>query len=215
MSEKLERKNVTFEDVAKINVNQFTEKKDGLTYLSWAYAWREFKKLYPDATYRVLPYQCDDFGIMCHTEVTAGDMTYAMWLPVMNGANKAIKKTPYQYKTRYGVKDVAGATMFDINKTIMRCFVKNLAMFGLGIYIYAGEDLPEVDEVDHQQDEKERIDDVRFESALKAIMTGDYTEAKLLEKFQLTSDQLTKLNDKMIEIEEKIENHAKEETEQK
>jgi hypothetical protein len=66
-----------------------------------------------------------------------------MWLPVMDGANKAMKAEAYTYTTKYGEKDVEPASMFDINKTIMRCLVKNLAMFGLGLYIYAGEDLPE------------------------------------------------------------------------
>jgi hypothetical protein len=61
----------------------------------------------------------------------------------MDGANKSMKKTEYGYSSRYGDKKVESATTFDINKTIMRCLVKNLAMFGLGIYIYAGEDLPE------------------------------------------------------------------------
>jgi len=66
-----------------------------------------------------------------------------MWLPVMDGANKAMKNAPYSYTTRYGEKTVEAASMFDINKTLMRCLVKNLAMFGMGIYIYAGEDLPD------------------------------------------------------------------------
>jgi hypothetical protein len=79
------------------------------------------------------------------TEVTIGGKTLDMWLPVMDGANKAMKDKPYSYTTRYGEKTVEAATMFDINKTLMRCLVKNLAMFGLGIYIYAGEDLPEAE----------------------------------------------------------------------
>jgi hypothetical protein len=61
----------------------------------------------------------------------------------MDGANKAMKQESYSYKTKYGEKWVEAASMFDVNKTIMRCLVKNLAMFGLGLYIYAGEDLPE------------------------------------------------------------------------
>jgi hypothetical protein len=69
-----------------------------------------------------------------------------MWLPVMDGANQAMKSESYEYSTRYGVKTVDAASMFDINKTLMRCLTKNLAMFGLGLYIYAGEDLPEVTE---------------------------------------------------------------------
>ena len=72
-------------------------------------------------------------------------------MPVMDGANKAMKaeKYSYQVKGRNGQpydKWVEAATMFDINKTIMRCLVKNLAMFGLGLYIYAGEDLPTTDD---------------------------------------------------------------------
>jgi hypothetical protein len=63
----------------------------------------------------------------------------------MDGANKAMLSTPYTYKTKFGEKTVEAATMFDINKTLMRCLVKNLAMFGLGLYIYAGEDLPEAE----------------------------------------------------------------------
>ena len=80
---------------------------------------------------------------MCHTEVTIEGETLEMWLPVMDGANKSMLKKPYTYQTKYGEKTVEAATSFDINKTIMRCLVKNLAMFGMGIYIYAGEDLPE------------------------------------------------------------------------
>ena len=57
-----------------------------------------------------------------------------------------MKKEPYKYTTKYGEKTVEAATMFDVNKAIMRCLVKNLAMFGLGLYIYAGEDLPEEEE---------------------------------------------------------------------
>ena len=79
---------------------------------------------------------------MCHTKVTAEGESHVMWLPVMDGANKAQQIDSYTYETRYGQKTCEGATMFDINKTIMRCLVKNLAMFGLGINIYAGEDLP-------------------------------------------------------------------------
>ena len=80
---------------------------------------------------------------MVFTDVTIEGQTHEMWLCVMDGANKAMKAQPYTYKVRNGEKTVDAATMFDINKTIMRCLVKNLAMFGLGLYIYAGEDLPE------------------------------------------------------------------------
>lgn len=146
-----------------INVNDKTEKKNGLTYLSWVWAWAEFKKVCPDATYEVikfngLPYAYDEnTGYMVYTTVTAGGVTHEMWLPVMDGANKAMKNQPYKYMTNGKEKTCAAATMFDINKTIMRCLTKNLAMFGLGLYIYAGEDLPEADE-DAAKSKKEKRD---------------------------------------------------------
>lgn len=143
-----------FEKLNAINVNDKTEVKDNgqvkLTYLSWAWAWQECKKQFPDASYEIekfennLPYVYDEnTGYMVFTKVTIEDITHEMWLPVMDEKNKAMKNKSYTYKTKYGEKEVAPATMFDINKTIMRCLTKNLAMFGLGIYIYAGEDLPE------------------------------------------------------------------------
>jgi len=142
-----------FETLSAINVNDKVEQKNGLTYLSWAWAWAEVKKNYPSATYKVvkdeasnMPFVFDPhMGYMCSTEVTIQEQTLEMWLPVMDGANKAMKLEAYEYTTRYGKKSVQGATMFDINKTIMRCLVKNLAMFGLGHYIYAGEDIPQDD----------------------------------------------------------------------
>ena len=133
-----------FDRLSAINVNEHVEKKDNLTYLSWAWAWSVTKKECQDASYTILPTDYDDdLGFMCHTSVTIEGQTLEMWLPVMDGKNKSMKKKAYSYATKYGDKQVDAATTFDINKTLMRCLVKNLAMFGLGIYIYAGEDLPE------------------------------------------------------------------------
>lgn len=139
-----------FQELYSLDVNKYVEKKNDLSYLSWSYAWAEFKKIYPDATYEVKKdeqgrcYFGDElFGYMVYTSVTAGGLTYEMWLPVMDGANKAMKAVDYTYKTRFGEKTCEAMTMFDVNKTIMRCLVKNLSMFGLGLYIYAGEDLPQ------------------------------------------------------------------------
>jgi hypothetical protein len=144
MKEQEKKEESIFEKLSSINVNDKVEKKEGLTYLSWAWAWSEVCKLYPNASYEILPTDFDEtLGFMCHTKVTIEDKTLPMWLPVMDGKNKAMRKTPYKYMTKYGEKSVEAATTFDINKTIMRCLVKNLAMFGMGIYIYAGEDLPE------------------------------------------------------------------------
>jgi len=125
---------MSFKQMCDINVNDKTEKKNGLTYLSWA--WAEFVKVYPDATYQIekdangLAYfGTKEHGYMAYTSVTANGLTHTMWLPVMDHRNKSILVP----------------TSFDVNKTIMRCLTKNFAMFGLGLYIYAGEDLPETE----------------------------------------------------------------------
>ena len=134
----------TFEKLSAINVNEHVEKKKDLSYLSWAWAWSEVKRACPDARYKIGETEYDEaLGFMCHTTVTIEGETLEMWLPVMDGANKSMKKASYTYSTRFGDKTVEAATTFDINKTMMRCLVKNLAMFGLGLYIFAGEDLPE------------------------------------------------------------------------
>jgi hypothetical protein len=119
-----------------------------LTYLSWAWAWAEFKKKYPTAKYLVNDFNgafCtgnEKMGYMVQTSVTADDLTYEMWLPVMDMRNNAI----------------LAPKMTEINKTIMRCLTKNLAMFGLGLYIYAGEDLPEsTDATDELKEPKQAV----------------------------------------------------------
>lgn len=143
-----------FEFLSSINVNEHIEKKNTsgteLTYLSWCYAWSELKKKFPNATYEIerfennLPYVYDEkTGYMVFTKLTVDGVTHEMWLPVMDGTNHAMKSAPYKYTTKSGEKTVQAATMTDINKTIMRCLTKNIAMFGLGLYIYAGEDFPE------------------------------------------------------------------------
>ena len=151
-----ERRAIMFNALSNLDLSDKCEKRESLTYLSWANAWSEFKSAYPSATYRILkneeglPYFSDpNLGIMVFTEVTVDDVTHQMWLPVMDSKNKAMKLTPYtyqvwdNYKKSFVEKTVQAASMFDINKTLMRCLVKNLAMFGLGLYIFQGDDLPE------------------------------------------------------------------------
>ena len=144
-----------YETLSAIDCSKYIEKKQNLSYLSWAWAWDQFIRVCPDAKYEVKkfedkPYLYDDkLGYMVFTSITVGEDTKEMWLPVMDGANKSMKDHPYKYnvrnwKTGETVEKVCdAASMFDINKTIMRCLVKNIAMFGLGLYIYAGEDLPQ------------------------------------------------------------------------
>lgn len=179
-----------FEDLNVLNINGHTEKKkvEGkeLTYLSWPWAWAEVKKRYPDAHYTIwknaegLPYTEDpQTGYMVYTSVTIDGVTHEMWLPVMNGANRAMKRAPYEYTTKFGKKSVEAATMMDINKTIMRCLVKNLAMFGLGLYIYAGEDLPEVEQEEQKQNQQVQSANVRPQNAAQqaSVSTVDKVPA--------------------------------------
>ena len=150
--------NNTFQTLSKINVNDMVDKKQTkqtggttLTYLSWASAFQVAMENFPDLEYEVernpetgMPYWYDPLtGYMVFTKVTIGCQTNEMWLPVMDGTNHAMKAEPYQVQTKYKKFTVPAATMCDINKAIMRCLVKNLSMFGLGLYIYRGEDLPD------------------------------------------------------------------------
>lgn len=124
-----------FVELNNINVNGKTEKKNGLTYLSWAWAWGEVKKLHPDATYTIyenadgLFYHTDGKTCWVKTGVTVNDVEHIEYLPVMDFKNRSIP--------------VDQVTSFDVNKAIQRSLTKAVARHGLGLYIYAGEDLPE------------------------------------------------------------------------
>lgn len=184
-----------FRTLRTIDVNAHVEEKDTgkttLKYLSWVWAWDEIRQRYPDASYTIqlngdgLPYFYDpQCGIMVYTTMTIGGETHHMWLPVMDGANNAMKFEPYEIKTKFGTKTVAAATMFDVNKALMRCLAKNIAMFGLGLYIYAGEDLPAVSEEDKVnaatliESIQEEIDRIK---ARDKIETQDQKKAFILE----------------------------------
>lgn len=189
---------VDFKSLYNINVNENVEKKNGLSYLSWAWAWAEFMKQYPQAEYEIvkfngLPYAYDpNTGYMVYTKVTVDVQTREMWLPVMDSANKAMKAEPYTVTNKWGKETtVEAATMFDINKTIMRCLVKNLAMFGLGLYIYAGEDLPEEEQnAPKAMPSKASVGPRKASVEDKAYISSNATEdqlRKLLEAYNLDS----------------------------
>ena len=138
-----EEKIPTFEEVQRklqaIDVSSFTEKKNGLTYLSWSYAWGELIKVFPYASYEIErfgetkePFLRTSEGYMVFTKISIQGYTREMWLPVMDNRNQSIK--------------VGQCDMNAINKAIMRCLVKNIAMFGLGLNVYQGEDLPNVED---------------------------------------------------------------------
>ena len=140
----------TFQMLANLNVSEMVEKRNGLSFLSWAPAWRLFKEACPEATYEIsinqqtgLPYFESAAGVMVYTKVTACGETHMMWLPVMDNNNKAMKAESYEVRTKNGPITIKAFDMFDVNRALMRCLTKNIATFGLGIYVYAGEDLPE------------------------------------------------------------------------
>lgn len=127
-----------FVQLNKINVNDRTEKKGDLTYLSWAWAWAEVKKLFPEATYTIYE---DPNGMFYHTDgrtcwvktgLTINGIEHIEYLPVMNNRNRSIP--------------LEQVTSFDVNTAIQRSLTKAAARHGLGLYIYAGEDLPEEDQ---------------------------------------------------------------------
>lgn len=128
-------KKSAFEILNAINVNEHTEKKNGLTYLSWAWAWQEVKKAFPDASYTIYEnadgwnYFTDGRTCWVKTGVTIDGLEHIEYLPVMNYKNQSIPAN--------------AVTSFDVNKAIQRSLTKACARHGLGLYIYAGEDLPD------------------------------------------------------------------------
>ena len=131
-----------FTELYGVNVNGHTEKKNNLNYLSWAWAWGEIKKKHPDATYTVYEnadgwnYHTDGRTCWVKTGVTVNGIEHIEYLPVMDYKNKSIP--------------VENVTSFDVNKAIQRSLTKACARHGLGLYIYAGEDLPEEEAAEKQ-----------------------------------------------------------------
>jgi len=136
---------MSIEQLLARNVNEHTEKKVNLTYLSWAWAWAEALKADPTATFtvqtfdecgpngakRTVPYMGINGSAMVFVSVTMFGKPMVCQLPVMDHRNKAIQDPD----------------AFQVNTAIMRCMTKALGLHGLGLYIYAGEDLPEEGEV--------------------------------------------------------------------
>jgi len=124
-----------FKVLNAVDCSEKTEKKNGLTYLSWAWAWGEVKKLHPDATYTIYEnaqgwnYHSDGRTCWVKTGMTVNGIEHIEYLPVMDFRNASIKAEM--------------VTSFDVNKAIQRSLTKAAARHGLGLYIYAGEDLPE------------------------------------------------------------------------
>lgn len=163
-----------FETLFEINVNDHVEKKDGLSYLSWPYAWSEAKKLYPEANYKVYEtengciYFTDGRTCWVKTGVTIEGLEHTEYLPVMDYKNKSIA--------------LENVTSFEVNKTIQRSLTKALARHGLGLYLYSGEDLPEI-EVEKISAKDANI----LKNVVKNFDDPDKLYSALLEKYNVKS----------------------------
>lgn len=189
-----------FVTLNNINVNEHTEKKGNLTYLSWAWAWSEVKKVFPDATYTIyenealggMPYFTDGKTCLVKTGVTINGIEHIEYLPIMDFKNKSISA------------DVVTST--DINKTIQRSLTKACARHGLGLYIYAGEDLPEeennskVEELkaSSKKGQKTRIENKKKTFATMCGKTVEDVEEALSGKVLLNDDDIESTLDKWI-----------------
>jgi hypothetical protein len=169
-----------FAELNKIDVNDKTEKKNGLTYLSWAWAWGELKKRHPTATYTIYE---DNNGCFYHTDgktawvktgVTVEGIEHIEYLPVMDFRNKSIP--------------VENVTSFDVNKTIQRSLTKAVARHGLGLYIFAGEDLPEDGEA--KKAEPNVISDKEKKTLEEMVTKRGYTVKEIFPKgLNITPEQ--------------------------
>lgn len=205
-----------FETLAAINCNEHTETKNGLTYLSWAWAWNIVKREFPDAQYTIYetaeqrPYFDDGRTAWVKTGVTINGLEHIEYLPIMDYNNHSIP--------------VAKVTSFDMNKAIQRSLTKACARHGLGLYIYAGEDLPEVADAAPQEEKpqasKKRATKTneapaprRFENYdgwVKAIALGKTKDGKsakqmFIDAFAPTIDELEALENAVTEY--KINNN--------
>ena len=154
-----------FIELNSINVNDKVEKKNGLSYLSWSFAWAEVKKIHPDATYTIYEnndgwnYFTDGRTGWVKTGVTVNGIEHIEYLPIMDFKNKSIL--------------LENITSFDVNKAIQRSLTKAVARHGLGLYIYAGEDLPET--------EQEPVEKITAEQAtvLSNLLKEKFTEEQI------------------------------------
>lgn len=210
----MEKEN-TFEKLYNLNLADKTKEKIGLKYLSWAYAWAELKKVYPDAeriiykrkvttkttrtvqldgggtevtetTYEnEIPYFTDGKTCTVKVGVKINGVEYIEELPVMDNKNRSIR--------------AEAVTSVDINRAIQRCFVKACALHGLGLYIYAGEDLPEADRVtidynalkacDTKEISSEEFDNLKAD-VIRMVQASQELEASMGEQIYSYSTEL-------------------------
>lgn len=182
-----------FQTLNAINVQDHVEKKNGLSYLSWAWAWSEVKKVYPNANYKIyerqtewgeVNYFTDGRTCWVKTGVEINGLEHIEELPVMDFKNKSIP--------------LDKVTSFDVNKAIQRSLTKALARHGLGLYIYAGEDLPETDKQKEEEESLKKVLPVytklRTEMESLGIDFRDEYNQWICEKADVHTQNNTELN---------------------
>lgn len=182
---KEEFKKLFFES-SKLDMKDYVEEKNGFSYISWINAWKHFVDLFPDATYSILrnaeggvAFGNSTNGYMVYTSVKANGKTLPMWLPVMDFKNKSM----------------LNPTSMDFNKAVMRCLVKNIGMFGVGWYVYAGEDLPfNYDDICKWSDEQ-----LRNELSSNKIVMAHFEKQKLVLE-EMPRDKLIEYTARMFGV---------------
>ena len=184
----------TFEKLNSINVNDKTEQKNGLTYLSWAWAWGEIKKVDPKANYTIYEnadgmfYHTDGKTAWVKTGVTVDGIEHIEYLPVMDYKNKSIP--------------AENITSFDVNKAIQRSLTKACARHGLGLYIYAGEDLPESEKMsdeDMKAEIKKLIQDTKTDTNKYLYSMSQHFKKEFKAVDEMKSNELSYALDKIRE----------------
>ena len=158
---KVTEPNMKFNELRKINVTEKVEKKNGLSYLSWAWAVDTLLQHDPNATWEYKPHQTWNDTVMVFCEVKAFGVSRTAQLPVMDHRNKAI----------------AEPDAFQVNTAMQRCLAKAISLHGIGLYIYAGEDLPEEDKPS-VDDHIKTLSEAKTVDELKAAWTTSYKEFK-------------------------------------
>lgn len=180
-----------FVTLNKVNVSDKVEQKNKLTYLSWAWAWGEVKKLHPDTFYTIYEndkgwfYHTDEKTCWVKTGVTVNGIEHIEYLPVMDYRNQSIPSEK--------------VTSFDVNKAIQRSLTKAVARHGLGLYIYAGEDLPEDSQSDMPEAEKvdpdQKVEKPHIDFMRQAMKKTETEESSFLAYMELDKlDDMTLLD---------------------
>lgn len=177
-------------DLMRVDVSPFIEKKNGLSYLSWSHAWAQALKHDPEANFNVESWTDDEGKPRCWMEVNGTALVWVTvtmfgkprtcMLPVMNSKNEPISVEGRKFKDKWGNEKVERLDAFNVNTAIMRCMTKALALHGLGLNVYAGEDLPldvGLDPKEAVQPPKETVEEAPKEPA-KAISEGDGTDPR-------------------------------------